>query len=63
MERLDAFEAMHADIQKQAHYEEEQMAQLKASGKEKSATFRQYFGNHLIYSQIFSYYKKYGLLD
>ena len=63
MDRLSAFETMLADLQKQAHYEEEQMEQLKAAGKEKSATFRQYFGNRLMYNQIFCLYKKYGLLD
>ena len=41
----------------------QQMEQLKAAGKEKSATYRQYFGNKLIYSQIFAWYKKYGLMD
>ena len=36
MERIEAFEQMLCDIQKQAAYEEEQMQKLKAAGKEKS---------------------------
>lgn len=34
--RLEAFEQMLADIQKQAEYESEQLKKLKADGKEKS---------------------------
>ena len=43
MERLEAFEKMLADIIKQADYEKEQMEKLKAEGKEKTATYRQFF--------------------
>ena len=39
-----ATKAMLSDIQRQAEYEKEQMERLKASGKEKSATYRQYLG-------------------
>ena len=63
MDRLEAFEAMLADLTRQAEAEKQQMEQLKAAGKEKSATYRQYFCNKLIYSQIFAWYKKYGLMD
>ena len=63
MDRLEAFEAMLAGLQKQAAYEKEQMEKLKAAGKEKSATYRQYLGNRLVYSQIFGWYQHYGLLD
>ena len=62
MERLVAFEQMLADIQKQADYEREQMDILKAAGKEKSATYRQYFGNRMLYKMILDKYKEYGLL-
>lgn len=63
MDRLEAFEAMLAGLQKQAAYEKEQMEKLKAAGKEKSATYRQYLGNRLVYDQIFGWYQQYGLLD
>ena len=39
------------------------MEKLKAAGKEKSATYRQYLGNRLVYNQIFGWYQQYGLLD
>ena len=63
MDRLEAFEAMLAGLQKQAAYKKEQMEKLKAAGKEKSATYRQYLGNRLVYNQIFGWYQQYGLLD
>ena len=62
MERLDAFETMLSDIRRQAEYEKEQMARLKAAGKEKSATYRQYFGNRMLYKMMLDKYKEYGLL-
>ena len=52
MERLAAFESMLSDIQKQSEYEKKQMEKLKSQGKEKSATYRQYFGNRLLYKMI-----------
>ncbi len=63
MERLEAFEAMLADLTRQADYEKQQMEQLKAAGREKSATYRQYLGNRLVYGQMFAWYKKYGLME
>lgn len=62
MERLESFEKMLADIKKQAEYEKEQMEKLKAEGKEKSATYRQYFGNRMLYKMILDKYREYGLL-
>ena len=63
MERLEAFEKMLAEIIKRAEYENEQMAILKAAGKEKTATYRQYLGNRLMYNHILAEYKKYGLIE
>ena len=63
MERLDAFEKMLSDIQKQAQYEIDKMAELKAAGKEKTATYTQYFGNRMFFKMILEKYKEYGLLD
>lgn len=53
---------MLSDIQRQAEYEKEQMERLKASGKEKSATYRQYLGNRMLYKMMLDKYKEYGLL-
>ena len=63
MERLAAFESMLADIQKQSEYERKQMEKLKSEGKEKSATYRQYFGNRVLYKMILEKYREYGLID
>lgn len=63
MERLEAFEKMLLDIKRQAEYESEQMEKLKAAGKEKSATYRQFFGNRMLYKTILEKYKEYGLIN
>lgn len=63
MERLESFEKMLDDIKKQAEYEREQMEKLKAEGKEKSATYRQYFGNRMLYKMMLDKYREYGLLE
>ncbi len=63
MERLEAFERMLSDIQKQAEEENRKMAELKAAGREKSATYRQYFSNRMVYRMILDRYRQYGLLD
>lgn len=63
MDRLEAFEKMLAQIVSQAEYETAQMEKLKAAGKEKSATYRQYFANRLVYSQMLDTYRKYGLIE
>lgn len=60
--RLEAFEQMLADIQKQAEYESEQLKKLKADGKEKSATYRQFLGNRMLYNMMLEKYKEYGLV-
>ncbi len=63
MERIEAFEKMLKDIQEQADHEEQKMDDLKAAGKEKTATYRQYFGNRLVLKTILDKYREYGLLD
>ena len=63
MERLAAFERMLSDIQKQSAYEREQMERLRSLGKEKSATYRQYFGNRMLYKMVLEKYREYGLID
>lgn len=63
MERLEAFEKMLNDLKAQASYEADEMERLKAEDREKSATYRQFFGNRLFYKQMLNTYKKYGLMD
>ena len=63
MERLEAFEKMLEDIKNQAEYEKEQMEKLKSEGKEKSVTYRQFFGHRMFYKQMLEIYRKYNLTD
>jgi hypothetical protein len=60
MDRLEAFERMLSDIQKQAAYEAEQMERLRSEGREKTATFRQYLGNRMLYQAMLARYREYG---
>ena len=63
MDRLQAFETMLQDIQEQYEKEKKAMDELKLNGREKTATYRQYMGNRLLYSRILDLYKQYGLLQ
>ncbi len=63
MDRLEAFEKMLADIKARAEYESKQLEKLKAEGKEKTATYRQYFGNRMVYRMLLDKYREYGLTD
>lgn len=62
MDRLDAFERMLADLLRQSEYEAEQLRKLEAKGKKKTATYRQYLGNRLLYQTMLDKYREYGLL-
>lgn len=61
--RIDQFETMLSAIQEQHRSTTEKMDLLRQNGKEKSATFRQLLGDKLLYQQMLSLYKVYGLLD
>lgn len=63
MDRTEAFEQMLSDLIRQAEFEQAEMDRLKAAGKEKTATYRQYFSNRLMYRMMMDRYKQYGLLD
>lgn len=63
MERLEAFEKMLSDIIEQSEKERAVMDDLKANGKEKTATYKRYMGNRLIFNRILSIYKDYKLID
>lgn len=62
-ERLAAFERMLEDVRRQYAELTARLEQLKAEGKTKSATFRQYLGNKLTCQYMLSLYREYGLLD
>ena len=63
MERIEAFEKMLADIKRQAEYETAKMEQLKAEGKEKTATYRQYYSNRILLKMMLNKYREYGLTE
>ena len=60
-ERLAAFEAMLAEVERQYRETEERMDALKARGRERSATYRQLLGNKLTLRQMLSLYESHGL--
>ena len=62
MDRTEAFERMLSDLVKQIEFEQAEMDRLKAAGKEKTATYRQYFSNRLMYRMMLDRYRHYGLL-
>lgn len=63
MERLEVFETMLRELRQLAEYEKQIMDELKLQGKDKTATYRQYMGNRLLYQQMLTLYKQYGLID
>lgn len=62
MDRLAAFEEMLADVRKQAAFEQAEMDRLKAEGKVRTVTYRQYFSNRMLYKMMLDKYAQYGLL-
>ena len=62
-QRLRAFEDMLAAILRQYDDTTEEMAKLKAEGKEKTVTYRQLFANKLQLQAMLSYYRTYELLE
>lgn len=62
-QRLAAYERMHAAILADYDRTSQKMADLKAQGKEKSATYRQLFASRLTLTALLTYYQTYGLDD
>ncbi len=63
MDRLERFERMLAELVEQAEREQAEMEKLKEAGKEKTATYRQYLGNRMLYRMMLERYRQYGLID
>lgn len=63
MERLEAFEEMLFDIEKDDEYDAMQMEHLKTAGQENSAAYRQYQGSRLLYKLMLEKYREYGLTE
>ena len=62
MERLEAFEEMLRNIQKEYDSIQRQMDDLKEKGKTRSATYRQLMWRKMTYQSMISMYEVYGLL-
>ena len=60
--RIENFEKMLSDVQR--NYEDTvlKMEKIKAEGKTKSATYRQLMGNKMTYQSMLSMYRIYGLI-
>ena len=61
--RLEAFETMLRELRQRADDEKQKMDELKLHGKDKTATYRQYMGNRLLYQQMLALYRQYGLIE
>ena len=61
-DRLQAFEAVLAEIQQDLAFKTSELEKLKAQGKEKTATFKQYVADKLLYQRMLSLYEKHGLV-
>ena len=61
-ERLEAFEEMLRNVQKEYDSIQRQMDDLKEKGKTRSATYRQLMGRKMTYQSMISMYEVYGLL-
>ena len=61
--RLEAFEKMLTAVQNEYAAASGKMAQLKAAGKEKTATYRQLMANKLRLQELLAMYQTYGLLE
>ena len=62
-ERLENFERMLQAVQREYADIEEKMERLKAEGKTKSATYRQYMGRKMMYQNMLWMYLLYGLVE
>ncbi len=63
MGRLERFEAMLAYVQEQHDGAARKMAELKAQGKERGATYRQLMGQKLQLEQMLEVYKLFDLVE
>ena len=61
-ERLENFERMLQAVQREYADIEEKMERLKAEGKTKSATYRQYMGRKMMYQNMLGMYLLYGVI-
>lgn len=60
-EKLAAYEAMQEFVKERYRASVARMAELKAAGREKSATYRQMMGDKMQYQSMLLLYQMYGL--
>ena len=60
-EKLAAYEAMQEFVKECYRASAARMAELKAAGREKSATYRQMMGDKMQYQSMLLLYQMYGL--
>ena len=63
LDRLQAFESMLGAVQRGYEEASQKMQALNAQGKEKTVTYKQHMANKLLYMNMLSLYRLYGLLD
>ena len=63
MTREETFEHMLSDVQANYAGIVEKMEKLKAEGKTKTATYRELLGNKLMYQNMLTMYRLYGLIE
>lgn len=61
-DRLQAFEAMLDEVQRDYDFKASEIEKLKAQGKEKTVTFKQYLADKMLYQRMLSLYERHGLL-
>lgn len=62
-EREEKFEKMLVFVQQKYAGTVQKMEELKAADKTKSATFRQLMGDKLMYQNMLTLYRLYGLIE
>lgn len=62
-ERLAAFEKMLAAVRESCAQTDGKMRLLRTEGKEKTATYRQLMGNRMVYQNMLTLYRSYGLIE
>ena len=63
LERLEGFERMLRDVQRNYAAVTERMEHLKVEGKTKTVTFRQLLGDKLLYQTMLAMYRAHGLIE
>lgn len=61
--RMESFEKMLLAVQRNYEDVTAKMEKMKAEGRTKSATYRQLMGNKMMYQNMLSMYKIYGLIE